>query len=288
MSAASRRPAANHGPAGKAPGRPKRSLGQNFLVDANARRKIVAAALTGPDGPVLEIGPGRGALTEALARRGVRLYAVELDDALAATLAARYAGDPRVDVVHGDVLRVDLAAVTGDWSATRVLGNIPYNITTPIVFRLLTPPCPSEIVIAVQSEVADRMLASPGSKTYGALSVGVALAARAKRLFNVPRTAFRPVPRVDSTVVRLTPLPASRSASKDAAAARTAARVLVRAAFSWRRKQIGTILARHPDLNLTPDTAARVLESRSLSPRTRPEQLSPDDFAALAQALPRT
>lgn len=286
--------------AGTARPRAKRSLGQNFLVDANLQRKIVAAALDdmsgssgpgepddtgGPGQPVLEIGPGRGALTDHLARREVRLYAVELDDVLAAALIARYAGNPRVAVVHGDVLRLDLPSITGDWPATRVVGNIPYNITTPILFRLLTPPCPKQIVLATQAEVADRMLAAPGSKTYGALSVGVALAARARRLFDVPRTAFRPVPRVDSTVVRLAPLPASRYASEDVAASRRAVRVLVRAAFSWRRKQIGTILARHPDLGLTPQDAVRALESRSLSPRIRPEQLSPDDFAALAQAL---
>lgn len=284
--------------AGAARPRPKRSLGQNFLVDANLQRKIVAAALddpsglngpgelSGPGGPVLEIGPGRGALTDHLARRDARLYALELDDDLATALSARYADNPRVTVVHGDVLRLDLPSITGDWSATRVVGNIPYNITTPIVFRLLTPPCPRKIVLAMQAEVADRMLAGPGSKTYGALSVGVALAARAKRLFDVPRTAFRPVPRVDSTVVRLTPLPASVCASESAAASRLAVRVLVRAAFSWRRKQIGTILVRHPDLGLTPAEATRALESRSLSPRSRPEQLSPDDFAALARTLP--
>lgn len=277
--------------------RPKRSLGQNFLVDANLQRKIVAAALDdaggacAPGQPVLEIGPGRGALTDHLARRDVRLFALELDDILAAALSARYADNPRVAVVHGDVLGLELPSVTGDWPATRVVGNIPYNITTPIVFRLLAPPCPKQIVLTMQAEVADRMLAGPGSKTYGALSVGVALSARAERLFAVPRTAFRPVPRVDSAVVRLTPLPASRTDPADArlgasARSRASVRTLVRAAFSWRRKQMGTILTRHPDLRFEPAVAARALESRSLPKRIRPEQLSPEDFAALAEALP--
>lgn len=262
------------------------------------QRKIVAAALEGAGGsdgwagpvapgePMLEIGPGRGALTDRLARRDVRLCAVELDDALAAALTARYADNPRVTVLHGDVLRVDLASVTGDWAGTRVVGNVPYNIVTPIVFRLLAPPCPKEIVLTVQAEVAARMLAGPGSKTYGALSVGVALAARAERLFDVPRTAFRPVPRVDSTVVRLVPRPASSRTGPDPAS-REAVRTLVRAAFSWRRKQIGTILTRHPDLRFAAAATARALKSRSLPPRTRPEQLSPEDFAALAEALRR-
>lgn len=269
---------------GGARARPKRSLGQNFLVDANVQSKIVAAALEGPVGPgapVLEIGPGRGALTDRLARRDVRLCAVELDDALAAELTARYADNPRVTVLHDDVLRVDLASITGDWAGTRVVGNVPYNIVTPIVFRLLAPPCPKEIVLTVQAEVAARMLAGAGSKTYGALSVGVALAARAQRLFDVPRKAFRPVPRVDSTVVRLVPSPASHEASREAV------RTLVRAAFSWRRKQIGTILTRHPDLRFAAAATARALESRSLPTRARPEQLSPEDFAALAEALRR-
>lgn len=272
--------------AGTTRNRPKRSLGQNFLVDANLQRKIAAAALDGPGGsgePVLEIGPGRGALTDRLARRDVRLYAVELDDALAAALTDRYADNPRVVVVHADVLRVDLASLTGDWAATRVVGNVPYNIAVPIVFRLLAPPCPKEVVLTVQAEVADRMLAAPGSKTYGALSVGVALAARATRLFNVPRTAFRPVPRVDSAVVRLTPRSGSGPAPDEAS--RDAVRALVRAAFSWRRKQMGTILTRHPDLRFDDDEARRALKSRSLPTRVRPEQLSPEDFAALAEAL---
>lgn len=273
--------------AGAARNRPKRSLGQNFLVDANLQRKIVAAALDGPvdpDEPVLEIGPGRGALTDRLACRDVRLYAVELDDALAAALTDRYADNPRVVVVHGDVLRVDLASLTGDWAATRVVGNVPYNIVVPIVFRLLAPPCPKEVVLTVQAEVADRMLAAPGSKTYGALSVGVALAARATRLFNVPRTAFRPVPRVDSAVIRLAPRSGFRPAPDDDES-RDAVRALVRAAFSWRRKQMGTILTRHPDLRFDDDEARRALKSRSLPTRIRPEQVSPEDFAALAEAL---
>lgn len=275
-------------------------------MDPNLQRKIVAAALdgpgksesaadagapaspvgpVGPGEPVLEIGPGRGALTDRLARRDVRLYAVELDDALAAALTARYADNPRVVVLHGDVLRVDLASVTDDWAATRVVGNVPYNIVTPIVFRLLAPPCPKEVVLTVQAEVAARMLAPPGSKTYGALSVGVALAARATRLFDVPRTAFRPVPRVDSTAVRLVPRSAPGRSASDDAVFRDAVRVLVRAAFSWRRKQMGTILTRHPDLRFAAGAVSRAMRSRSLPTRVRPEQLSPEDFAALAEAL---
>ena len=265
-------------------GKPKRSLGQNFLVDPNLQRKIVGAVETGEGDPVLEIGPGRGALTGHLVERGVRLTAVELDDELAAELALRYEGDPRVTVAHGDVLSLDLASLTDNWARTTVVGNIPYNITTPIVFRLLRLPYPSDIVLTVQAEVAARMLAGPGTRTYGALSVGVGIHARAHQICKVPRTAFRPVPRVDSVVVRITPHAPPRLTRE--AAGRV--RALTRAAFSWRRKQLGTILARHPELRCPREVALAVLASRSLSPTMRPEQLSPEDFMALSAALPGT
>ena len=262
--------------------RPKRSLGQNFLVDPNLQRKIVSAVGAGEDEPVLEIGAGRGALTGHLVARGVRLTALELDDEMAADLASRYEGNPRVKVVHGDVLSLDLPTLAGDWSRARIVGNIPYNITTPIVFRLLRPPYPRDIVLTVQAEVARRILAGPGTRIYGALSVGVALHARAARICRVPRSCFRPVPRVDSAVLRITPrLPAHLTPE---AAVRV--RTLTRAAFSWRRKQLGTILTRHPDLRCPRDVVEPVLAARSLSPALRPERLSPEDFMAIAAALP--
>jgi len=263
-------------------GRPKRSLGQNFLVDPNLQRKIVAAVGAGEGEPVLEIGPGRGALTEHLARRGVRLTVVELDDELAAALAERYEDNPRVEVVHGDILSLDLPALVPEWARTVVVGNIPYNITTPIVFRLLRLPYPSDIVLTVQAEVAARMLAGPGSRIYGALSVGVGVHAAPSRVCKVPRTAFRPVPRVDSAVVRLTP----RSPPRLTAVEWDRVRVLTRAAFSWRRKQLGTILSRHPDLRIPRAAVHELLGERGLSPTVRPEQLSPGEFVELGMALP--
>ena len=262
--------------------RPKRSLGQNFLVDPNLQRKIAGAVRAEEDEPVLEIGPGRGALTGHLAGRGVRLTAVELDDELAAELASRYEEEPRVRVVHGNVLSLDLAGLGGEWSRTTVVGNIPYNITTPIIFRLLRLPYPRDIVLTVQAEVAARILAGPGTRTYGALSVGVGLHALASRICKVPRSAFRPVPRVDSVAVRITPRAPPRLTRTAAARVRT----LTRAAFSWRRKQVGTILARHPDLACSRDKIERVLADRGLSPTLRPERLSAEDFMALATALP--
>ena len=261
--------------------RPKRSLGQNFLVDPNLQRKIVAGVRAGRDEPVLEIGPGRGALTGHLAAREVRLTAVELDDGLAAELSSRFEDNPRVEVVHGDVLALDLPALAEDWARTAVIGNIPYNITTPILFRLLRHPYPRDIVLTVQAEVAARILAGPGTRTYGALSVGVRLHARPSRICKVPRSAFRPVPHVDSVALRIAP----RSPPRLTPAAAGSVRVLTRAAFSWRRKQLGTILTRHADLRCPRDIAEHLLAECSLAPAVRPEQLSPEDFIALAARL---
>ncbi len=261
--------------------RVKRSLGQNFLVDPNLRRKIAAATGAAAGDPVLEIGSGRGALTEHLVRAGVALTAVELDDEFAGELAARYRHDPRVEVQHGDILSLDLPSLTADWASTRVVGNIPYNITTPIIFKLLRFPFPADIVLTVQAEVAARILAGPGSRTYGALTVGVAVHAVASRVCKVPRRAFRPVPRVDSVALRITP----RSPQPVDAEASRRVRTLTRAAFSWRRKQIRKILLLHPDLRLPPPEVERALAERSLPPTVRPERLSPGDYVALSALL---
>lgn len=261
--------------------RAKRSLGQNFLVDPNLRRKIAAAVGAVPGEPVLEIGPGQGALTGHLVDSGATVTAVELDDGLAAALAARYEHHPRVTIVHGDILSVDLAGLTAEWGRTRVAGNIPYNITTPIIFRLLQLPYPADIVLTVQAEVAARILAGPGTRTYGALSVGVAVHARASKVCKVPRQAFRPVPRVESVAMRITPLSPPRLTARDV----DRVRALTRAAFSWRRKQMGTILRRHPELRCSVTAVEEALGARSLSPTLRPERLSPEDYVELSAAL---
>jgi 16S rRNA (adenine1518-N6/adenine1519-N6)-dimethyltransferase len=261
--------------------RAKRSLGQNFLVDAHLQRKIVDAVGAGRDDEVLEIGPGRGALTRHLAGRVGRLLLVELDDALASALAARYGGRDDVEVVHGDVLAAPLAELLRSIEAARVVGNIPYNITTPIIFRLLELPRPLEIVLMVQEEVADRIVAPPGTKAYGALSVGVRSVARVERLFRVRRGAFRPVPGVDSAVVRITPLrPAPMDAEEEARL-----RNLVRAVFQWRRKQLRRILHDHSELRFADTKIDAALAATGAAPEDRPERLSPEQFIRLARAL---
>jgi 16S rRNA (adenine1518-N6/adenine1519-N6)-dimethyltransferase len=262
--------------------RAKRSLGQNFLVDPNLQRKIVAALEVGLGDEVLEIGPGKGALTRHLVGTVGHLVLVELDDGLAKSLVAEHAGRPDVTVVHGDVLALPLAELVREPPALSVVGNIPYNITTPIVFRLLERPRPRQIVLMVQDDVADRIVAPVGTRVYGALSVGVRTVAAVERLFDVGRKAFRPVPGVDSTVIRITPRrPAPLELAEEARLRR-----LVRAVFQWRRKQIGKILRDHPELRYAPEAAAAALRAAAASHVDRPERLSPEQFVTLAGALP--
>jgi 16S rRNA (adenine1518-N6/adenine1519-N6)-dimethyltransferase len=258
----------------------KKSLGQNFLVDPNLQRKIVEAIRPGPDDEVLEIGPGRGALTTHLARSVRRLILVELDDTLAAALADRYADDPSVTMVHGDILKVDLARVSDDPAALKVIGNIPYNITTPIIFHLLERhPRPREIVLMVQREVADRILAEPGGKAWGALAVAIRLVASVERVVNVGRAAFRPVPDVESTVIRIVPFQPPRITPE----MEREARIVTRIAFGQRRKQLQKVL--RAAFRLSPSDVDELATETGIDLRARPETLGPDAFVRLAEAL---
>jgi 16S rRNA (adenine1518-N6/adenine1519-N6)-dimethyltransferase len=265
-----------------APRRAKRSLGQNFLVDPNLQRKIVRALGAGADDEVMEIGPGRGALTRHLAGKVRRLVLVEKDDDLAEHLAEEYRGRADVVVVHGDVLDVDLAALSESPTKLIVVGNIPYNITTPIIFHLLARPRPHEIVLMVQDEVADRICADVGTKAYGALSVGVRAVATVERLMDVGRRAFRPVPGVDSTVIRIRPLVPAPLSSEEEARLRT----LVRAAFQWRRKQLRKILRDHPDVAAPAEAVDAAAAASGVSLEDRPERVAPEEFVRLSAALP--
>lgn len=261
--------------------RAKKSLGQNFLVDPNLQRKIVDALDVRPDDTVLEIGPGRGALTRRLAGRSACLVLVELDDRLAADLAVEFAERPGIRVVHADALETPLTSLFPDPTRVKVIGNIPYNITSPLLFHLLERPRPAEILVMVQREVADRLVAAPGSAEYGALAVGVQSVADVARVLHMPRGAFRPVPGVDSTVVRITPHAPPRLSAEEERDLRR----VVRAAFQWRRKQLQKILRDHPDLSVSDDEAARLVSTLGVEPSARPETLSPDAFLVLARAL---
>ncbi len=261
--------------------RAKKSLGQNFLVDPNLQRKIVRALEAGPDDEVVEIGPGQGALTQHLVGSVGRLVLVELDNDLAAALRERYADDSSVTLVHGDVLETDLEGAVHDWSNAKVVGNIPYNITTPILFQLLLRPRPKEIVLMVQKEVAERIVARSGTAAYGALAVGVQSVADAELLFTVPRKAFRPVPRVESAVVKVTPHQPPRLSSQEEAQLRN----LTRAVFQWRRKQLQKTLRSHPELGLPDEVVRRLGQELGFDLTQRPETFSPGDLLALSRRL---
>jgi 16S rRNA (adenine1518-N6/adenine1519-N6)-dimethyltransferase len=263
--------------------RPRRSLGQNFLVDRGIQARIVEAVTRVPGGGLLEIGPGKGALTEGLVALGDPLVLVELDADLAQAHRERWADAPHVSVLERDILEVDLADVVPDPSRLSVVGNIPYNITTPILFHLLERPRPAHLLLMVQREVADRLLAEPGPGGYGALTVGVRTVARVERVLNVPAGAFRPRPRVDSSVVRITPLRPEPLEPREERDLRT----LTRALFQWRRKQLAKSLRDHPDLGLPRERVEEILEGLGLEPRTRPEELGPEAFVALSRAVSR-
>ena len=258
--------------------RAKKSLGQNFLVDVSIQQKIVEALGCSRSDTVLEIGPGRGALTRHLVGRAGHLVLVELDDGFAGTLQEEWGTRPDVDVLHQDFLKLDWAAVVPDPAELLVVGNIPYNITAPIIFKLLERPRPRDIILMVQREVADRLVAEPGTGEYGALTVGVRCVASVEKVVHVPRTAFRPVPGVDSTVVRITPFaPPPLSADEE-----RSLRVLTRAAFTWRRKQIQKILRDHEALRLSRDRLDDLARETGWDLTRRPETLSPDDFVRLS------
>lgn len=262
--------------------RPKRSLGQNFLVDDRAARRIVAALEAGPDDEVLEIGSGRGALSRHLAGSVRRLTLVELDDELAAELGREHEGSDDVRVVHSDFLELDWSRHVEDAARVHVVGNIPYNITSPILFKLLERPRPTVIVLMVQAEVARRIVAPPGSRAYGALTVGVRSVAESELLFDVGRRAFRPMPRVDSSVLRIRPTRPEPLTAEEEVGLRT----LVRALFQWRRKQLGKILRDHPDLGVPRDRLEEIADGLGIDLGDRPERLAPTDFLRLSRALP--
>ena len=261
------------------PRRAKRSLGQNFLVDPNIQRKIVRELDARPEDVVLEVGPGHGELSQYLVGCCRRLVLIEKDRDLAGGLRERWGDRPDVDVVEGDALRLELSEFIRDAPAARVVSNVPYNITSPLIFAFLElEPAAARIVLTVQREVADRIAAPPGIKAYGALSVGVQAVADASLAFRVGRQAFRPVPAVDSAVIRLEPRP--DAADVDPAALRT----LTRACFNRRRKQLQKTLRTAPELRFAGDVDA-VLVRLSIDPAARPETLDPPTFVQLAAAL---
>jgi 16S rRNA (adenine1518-N6/adenine1519-N6)-dimethyltransferase len=255
--------------------RPKRRLGQHFLHDPAILRRIAAASGAGPDDTVLEIGPGPGGLTAALAATGARVVAIEKDTELIAPLATRI---PSLILAEGDALELDWHALAGS-ERFIIAGNIPYNITSPLIDKALEPPMPVRVVFLVQKEVAERVAATPGQGSYGALSVGVQAVARVERLFSVPAGAFTPPPKVDSAVLRLTPLAAPLIAPAD----RGRFRAMVVGLFGLRRKQMLRALR---ELTGWPaERCAAALEAAGIAATARAETLPPAMFVRLFRVL---
>ena len=255
--------------------RPSRRLGQHFLADPNTARRIVRLAGVDSGDRVLEIGPGLGSLTLALRERGCDVLALEVDRRLAGVLEEVVAGDEGVRVVTGDALAVDLDSLlnTDRW---RCVSNLPYNVATPVVIRLLEEaPSVQSALVMVQREVADRLVAAPGSAAYGAPSVRVTYYADARIVGMVPRAVFVPVPKVDSALVELV----RRDAPPVDVPSQGRLFELVRAGFAHRRKMLRRTL--RPALG---ERAADVLTAAGVDPRARAESLGLSEWAALARA----
>lgn len=234
-----------------------RRLGQHFLDDAGILNRIVDALDPVAGETVLEIGPGKGSLTAALLARGVKVIAIEKDRELAAMLVRE-----GLTVVAGDALRIEWPHVP------KIVGNIPYYITSPLIDKALTPPLPERVVFLVQAEVAERLAAEPGGKVYGALSVGVQALCRVEKLFTIAPGSFKPPPKVRSAVVRLTPRADPLVRQEEIGAFRT----FVTACFSQRRKQLK---------NAVPGLSSSELEQLGIDPTLRPERLPPEAFVRM-------
>ena len=262
--------------------RPRKRWGQHFLCDPAVAQRIVDAAALAPDSIVLEIGPGLGALTDQLAARAARLYLVEIDRGLTARLAARYAERPHVRVLQGDVLTLPLDELVAEPSVT-VVANLPYNISTPVVFRLLElrrrfP----RAILTLQREVAVRLESPPGRATYGVTSVLVQAFAEVQLRFTVSRRSFFPRPQIDSTVVELAWTAAPRVEIGDVRLFTS----VVRAAFGQRRKMLRNALGGLMTGKGISADAGRALYTRAgIDPAARAEQLDLAAFGRLARVL---
>ncbi len=254
------------------PHRPRKRFGQHFLHDAGIIGRLVSAIRPSADDNLIEIGPGEGVLTGPLLETGARVTAIELDRDLAAALPERLGFPERLEVIQADVLEVDLAAVGGE--RMRVVGNLPYNISTPIMFHLFAwRESIVDMHFMLQKEVVDRLVASPGSKQYGRLSVMAAFHCRMERLFTVPPGAFRPPPKVDSAIIRMVPK------TLDEAMLERLPRLeeVVRHAFGQRRKTLRNALKGLLD--------EKAIEAAGIDPKARAETISLEGFLDLVNQV---
>ena len=265
----------------------KKKFGQNFLIDPHVLDKIVDAAQITKDDFVLEIGPGIGTLTQYLCENARQVLAVEIDDKLIPILKETLQPYDNVEVLHGDILKQDIQQIAdtyNDGKPIKVVANLPYYITTPIIMELFESHVPlANVTVMVQKEVADRMKAEPGTKDYGALSLAVQYYAKPYIAAFVPPNCFMPRPNVGSAVIRLDCL------------ARVPVEVhneklmfrLIRASFNQRRKTLQNGIAISAELSFTKEQAARAIEQAGFDVRIRGEKLGLEEFARLADELER-
>ncbi|HEY5701780.1 MAG TPA: 16S rRNA (adenine(1518)-N(6)/adenine(1519)-N(6))-dimethyltransferase RsmA [Gammaproteobacteria bacterium] len=254
--------------------RARRRFGQNFLHDPAIIERIAMAVAPAPGDAVVEVGPGHGALTRALLDTGATLDVIEIDRDLAAELEATFAGNAALRIHNVDALRFDFGALAKARGPLRLVGNLPYNISTPLLFCFLAHSASvQDMHLMLQKEVADRINAGPGSKTYGRLSVMVQFRCQVERLFGVGPGAFTPAPKVHSSVLRLTPRAEPPSPLLDSGCLER----VVTLAFGQRRKTLRN--------SLKPCLPASAIEAAGIDAGARPETLGLAEFASLANAL---
>lgn len=252
----------------------RRRFGQNFLSDPNIIQRIVDAIAPGKNDTIVEIGPGQGALTRPLLSACGRLIALEIDRDLASELEREFSASSNFELHLSDALKFDLASLCHQ--PLRVVGNLPYNISTPLLFHLINSrQLISDMTFMLQQEVVERMVAGPGSKEYGRLSVMVQYHCEVERLMTVPPGAFRPQPKVMSAIVRLQP---RAETGKLSAQRETQLAYIVKAAFSARRKTIRN--------NLRDIMSVDQISQAGIDPGIRAEQLGVSEFIALLDQLP--
>ena len=261
----------------------KKSFGQNFLIDGRVLEKIAEAAQITKDDHVLEIGPGIGTMTQAMAEAAGRVTAVEIDSRLIPILEKNLAGYDNVHIINADVLKTDIAAIAAEGGTPlKVVANLPYYITTPIIMGLLEQDLPlCSITVMIQREVADRMMAGPGTKEYGALSLAVQYRTQPNFIANVPPNCFIPRPGVGSAVIRLDRYDTPRVQVKDPDRMFR----IIRTAFGQRRKTLVNTLIHDSELGLTREQILAVLRDMDLQETVRGEALTLEEFAELTDRL---
>ena len=263
----------------------QKRFGQNFLIDTRVLDRIIEASEITKDDFVLEIGPGIGTMTQYLADAAREVTAVEIDDALIPILQDTLKEWDNVNVIHGDILKTDIRKIADEKNQGRpikVVANLPYYITTPIIMGLFESHVPVDsITVMVQKEVADRMQTGPGNKDYGALSLAVQYYAKPEIVANVPPNCFMPRPKVGSTVIRLTRHQAPPVQAKDE---KLMFRI-IRASFNQRRKTLVNGLKNSPELQFSKEQIEQALNTCGLSLNIRGEALTLEQFAQLANAF---